>query len=167
MVEMEMSEGVMSDWQMHVHDSDERLCRPIRRDLLAHRMMAHGARTETVVEWSGMTRDQLVTRRRRWGFDAASRKRGPAPSAFHVFFKTRRDRGEAALFAALCHNAGAITARLDIGERPRFEPNLENGERFCDALETFRAWQPKSDLDFEHAMQLARGRRLPRQGHSL
>jgi len=142
---------------VEIYVTDDRLGGYFRRYQLALRMMSHGARTQTVVEWSKLTRDQLVTQRRRWGFAPEDRQRGPAPSAFHVFFRSRRHRGDAALFAALCHNAGAIIARLDDGQRPRFEPNLENGERFCDALETFREWAPEAELDFEHAMQLARG----------
>ena len=85
--EMQVEERVA--WEIHVHDSDERFMCPIRRELLAHRMMAHGARTEMVVEWSGLSVDQVTTRRRRWGFDPAFRRRGPAPTAFHAFFKTR------------------------------------------------------------------------------
>lgn len=34
----------------------------------ALRRMVHGARTQTVIAWSGLTRDQLVTLRQRWGF---------------------------------------------------------------------------------------------------
>src|SRR3569833_4218608 len=36
-------------------------------------MMSHRARTQTVISWSGLTRDQLVTQRRRWGFEPEDR----------------------------------------------------------------------------------------------
>src|SRR6266478_9068327 len=80
---------------VEIHVTDDRLGGYFRRYQLALRMMSHGARSQTVCEWSGLTRDQLVTQRRRWGFDPDERRRGPAPSAFHVFFKSKRHRSEA------------------------------------------------------------------------
>jgi len=141
---------------MEIHITDDRLGGYFRRYQLAIRMMAHGARTQTVCEWSGLTRDQLVTQRRRWGFDPEERRRGPAPSAFHVFFKSRRRRSEAALFASLCHVLGA-TPTLRAKRAVTGLRGVENGERLCEALEAFQEWQPEADLDFEHAIQLALG----------
>lgn len=141
---------------MEIHVTDDRLGGYFRRYQLAIRMMSHGARTQTVIAWSDLTRDQLVTQRRRWGFGKEIRQRGPAPSAFHVFFKSRRHQSEAALFASLCHITGAISAKLG-NDAARLRPGLENGELFCDALEAFREWAPDADLDFEHALQLASG----------
>jgi len=141
---------------MEIHVTDDRLGGYFRRYQLALRMMTHGARTQTVCRWTGLTTDQLTTQRRRWGFDPEERRRGPAPTAFHVFFKTRRHRSQAALFASLCHIFGAIPDRTGKAEALRL-PGLENGELLCEALEAFREWQPESDLDFEHAVQLATG----------
>jgi hypothetical protein len=141
---------------VEIHVTDDRLGGYFRRYQLALRMMSHGARTQTVMAYSKLTRDQLVTQRRRWGFAPEIRPKGPAPSAFHVFFRSRRHCSEAALFASLCHIGGAITASLN-GVAARLVPSLELGELFCDALETFREWVPHSDLDFEHALQLATG----------
>lgn len=141
---------------MEIHVTDDRLGGYFRRYLLANRMMSHGARSQTVCDWSGLTRDQLVTQRRRWGFNPEERRRGPAPSAFHVFFKSRRRRSEATLFASLCRVLGAAPARG--GKQAAMAlPGVENGERLCEALEAFQEWQPEADLDFEHAMQLALG----------
>jgi hypothetical protein len=141
---------------VEIHVTDDRLGGYFRRYQLAIRMMSHGARTQTVIAWTDLTRDQLVTQRRRWGFGKEIRQRGPAPSAFHVFFKSRRQRSEAALFASICHIVGAIAAQLGT-EPARLRPCLENGELFCDALEAFREWAPEAELDFEHALQLAGG----------
>jgi hypothetical protein len=141
---------------MEIHVTDDRLGGYFRRYQLAIRMMSHGARTQTVCDWSGLTRDQLVTQRRRWGFNPEERRRGPAPSAFHVFFKSRRRRSEATLFACLCRVLGAAPARGGKRAATRL-PGVENGERLCEALEVFQEWQPEADLDFEHAMQLALG----------
>jgi len=119
-------------------------------------MMSQGARAQTVCDWSGLTRDQLVTQRRRWGFDPDERRRGPAPTALHVFFKSKRHRGEAALFASMCRIVGATTARTGKEAAGRL-PSLENGELLCEALEAYREWLPDADLDFEHALLLATG----------
>lgn len=141
---------------MEIHVTDDRLGGYFRRYQLAIRMMSHGARTQTVMAYSKLTRDQLVTQRRRWGFAPEIRPKGPAPSAFHVFFKSRRTASEAALFASLCHIVGAVTAEL--GHQPaHIRPCLESGELFCDALEAFREWVPEAELDFERALQLATG----------
>src|SRR5882757_1799598 len=96
---------------MEIHVTDDTLGRYFRRYQLALRMMSQGARAQTVCLWSGLTRDQLVTQRRRWGFDPDERRRGPAPTALHVFFKSKRHRCEAALFASMCRIVGATTAR--------------------------------------------------------
>jgi hypothetical protein len=141
---------------MEIHVTDDRLGGYFRRYQLAIRMMSHGARTQTVCQWSGLTPDQMTTQRRRWGFDPEERRRGPAPSAFHVFFKTRRHQSEATLFASLCRIVGATTGRTGKKAALRL-PTLENGELLCEALEAFQEWEPDSELDFEHAVQLATG----------
>jgi hypothetical protein len=141
---------------MDIHVTDDRLGRYFRRYQLALRMMAHGARSQTVSAWSGLSRDQLVTQRQRWGFDPDERRRGPAPTALHVFFKSKRHRSEAALFASMCRIVGAITARAGKAAAECL-PSLENGELLCDALEAFREWRPDAELDFEHAVLLAVG----------
>jgi hypothetical protein len=46
---------------MEIHVTDDRL----GGYQLAIRMMSHGARTQTVIAWTDLTRDQLVTQRRR------------------------------------------------------------------------------------------------------
>jgi hypothetical protein len=141
---------------MDINVTDDRLGGYFRRYQLALRMMTHGARSQTVCSWSGLTRDQLVTQRQRWGFDPDERRRGPAPTALHVFFKSKRHRGEAALFASMCRIVGAIPTRSGRAEVKRL-PNLENGELLCEALEAFREWRPEAELEFEHAVLLASG----------
>jgi hypothetical protein len=141
---------------LDIHVTDDRLGGYFRRYQLALRMMAHGARSQTVCAWSGLTRDQLVTQRQRWGFDRDERRRGPAPTALRVFFKSKRHRGEAALFASMCRIVGATSARTGQAAAECL-PSLENGELLCEALEAFREWRPEAELKFEHAVLLAVG----------
>jgi hypothetical protein len=139
-----------------IHVTDDKLGGYFRRYQLALRMMTHGARSQTVCAWSGLTRDQLVTQRQRWGFDPDERRRGPAPTALHVFFKSKQHRGEAALFASICRIVGAIPSRSGQAAAKRL-PSLESGELLCEAFEAFREWQPEAELEFEHAVLLASG----------
>ena len=140
---------------MDIYVTDDTIGRYFRRYQLALRLIAHGARTQTVCDWSGLTRDQLVTLRRRWGFDAEEGRRGPAPTDIAGFLsRSRRHRCEAALFASLCRIAGAKFARC--GNTPlKLLPALEHGEAICEAFEAFREWQPDAELAFEHAVLLA------------
>jgi hypothetical protein len=141
---------------VEIYVTDDTIGRYFRRYQLAFRMICHGARTQTVCEWSGLTRDQLVTLRRRWGFDPDERRRGPAPTAFNVFFKSERHRTEAALFACICQIVGATTPRS--GEEAALRlPSLECGELMCEALEAYKEWEPGARLEFEHAVLLAGG----------
>src|ERR1700722_5369111 len=111
---------------MHIHVTDDRLGGYFRRYQLALRMMTHGARSQTICVWSGLTRDQLATQRQRWGFDPDERRRGPAPKALRVFFKSKRHRSEAALFASIARIVGATTSRTGKAVVERL-PSLENG----------------------------------------
>lgn len=119
-----------------------------RRVQLAFRFLAHGARTQTTCQWTGLTPDQLATLRRRWMFNAEDRLRGPSPSSFDAFFATKRRRTHAALFLLICRIAGA-TPKARGAESARAMPGLESGERLCEAFEWFRAWAPDSDFEFE------------------
>jgi hypothetical protein len=139
---------------MDIYVTDDTIGRYFRRYQLALRLIAHGARMQTVCDWSGLTRDQLVTLRHRWGFDAEEGRRGPAPTSFHVFFRSRRHRGEAALFASLCRIVGAKSARRG-NDLAKSLCALEHGEVLCEAFEAFREWQPSAELAFEHAVLLA------------
>lgn len=141
---------------MDIHVTDDQIGRYFRRRQLGLRLLSHGARTQTVQEWSDLTRDQLVTLRRRWAITARDRRRGPSPSSFDVFFGSARARQRAALFASLCQIIGAIPPERGKRAAERL-PSLERGELLCEAFELFKEWEPKADLEFEQAVLLAAG----------
>lgn len=141
---------------MDVHVIDDQIGRYFRRHQLGLRFLAHGARAQTTCQWSGLTPDQLVTLRRRWMFNSDERLRGPSPSSFQVFFRSARSRNEATLFVSLCRIVGAIPP-LRGAAAAKALASLENGERLCEAYETFREWMPDSNLEFEQAVLLATG----------
>jgi len=136
--------------------TDARVSQYFRRRQLGLRLLAYGARSQTVQSWSGLTRDQLVTLRRRWVTDAQDRRRGPSPSSFDVFFRSSRARSRAALLGSLIQIVGVVPARR--GPRAARElPALEAGERLCEAYELLKTWDPNSDIDIEQAVLLAVG----------
>lgn len=141
---------------MDIHVTDDQIGRYFRRRQLGLRLLSHGARTQTVQEWSGLTRDQLVTLRRRWTISGHDRRRGPSPSSFEVFFRSARTRRHAALFASLCQIIGAVPRERG-REAARKVPSLESGELLCEAYELFKEWAPEAKLEFEQIVLLAVG----------
>jgi hypothetical protein len=132
----------------------DRIGRDLRRYQLAMRLVAHEARTGTICDWTGITRERLKTLRRDWGVPAESRHRGPSPTSLNVFFRSPRARSEASLLAMLCRIMGVVTsARLP--DAARLLPNLDHGERLCDAFEAYRACVPESSMAFEQGVLLA------------
>jgi hypothetical protein len=141
---------------MDLHVTDDQIGRYFRRRQLGLRLLAHGARTQTVQAWSGLTRDQLVTLRRRWAITARDRRRGPSPSSFDVFFRSSRACNRAALLAGLFHIVGAVSSKRGRNAVERL-PSVENGELLCETFELLREWEPSADIDLEQAVLLAVG----------
>lgn len=140
---------------MYSYVTDDRMGRYFRRYQLGLRFLAHDARSQTTAEWCGLTKDQLVTLRRRWRFGPDGRRRGPAPSSLQVFFRSRLHRNQAAVFASLCRILCERPGH-DSGSAPEPFVCLENGEMLCEALEAYREWQPDATMDFEYALLLAK-----------
>jgi hypothetical protein len=135
---------------------DDQIGRYFRRIQLALRFLAHGARAQTTSRWTGITPDQLVTLRRRWMFNSDERLRGPSPSSFEIFFRSRIARTQAALFLSIARIVGAMPGRQG-SEAAQSLPSLENGERLCEAFEAFREWAPQASYDFEQTVLLLTG----------
>ena len=152
---------------MTTNGIDARVDEYFRRRQLGLRLLAFGARSQTVQSWSGLTRDQLITLRRRWVTAAQERRRGPSPSSFDVFFRSSRVRSRAALLGSLMQVVGVIPVRR--GPRAaRDLPSLEAGERLCEAYGLLQVWEPESGIDIEQAVLLAAGltaETLVRLGH--
>ena len=129
--------------------------RDVRRRQLAKRLVFHHARTQTVSEFTGFSRNQLETLRRRWGVPTHERHRGPSPTSFTEFFRNARTVQEA--------TAAAVLFDL-LHVRPRSRnvnlpcpTKLEQGERLCYVFEALQACFPDLELEFEHMMLLVTG----------
>lgn len=132
---------------MGVTVGNEQFERHYRKKRLGLRLMSHRARAQTASDWSGLTRDQLVTLRRRWMPDAQHGFRGSRPTSYRPFFSSALKASHAALFAGIHHMVG-ITSSV---------PSLEGGEKLCDAYEIYREWEPDALLEFDYALLLGTG----------
>lgn len=141
---------------MEIHVTDDQIGRYFRRRQLGLRLLSHDAPAHVVQRWSGLTRDQLLTLRRRWAIRTRKKSSGRPPSSFDVFFESARKRGEAALFAALCQAAGVISVQRGKDTADGL-PSVESGERLCEAYELFKVWAPNANLDFAKAELLLIG----------
>lgn len=133
---------------------EDRIGRDLRRYQLAIRLVTHEARTGTICDWTGLTRERLKTLRREWGIPTGTRHRGPSPTSVSVFFRSPRARSEASLLAMLCRMMGAVSSTR-MPDAARMLPSLDRGERLCDAFEAFRVCLPESQVEFEQVVLLA------------
>ncbi len=133
---------------------EDRIGRDLRRYQLAMRMITHCARTQTICDWTGLTRERLKTLRREWSIPPEVRHRGPSPKSLSVFFRSPRSRSEASSLAMLCWMMGVLSSAR-VPNAARFLPNLDRGERLCDAFEAFRTYFRLSTIEFEQVVLLA------------
>jgi hypothetical protein len=132
---------------------DDPFSRDLKRIEVARRMVSHQVRTQTIVDYTSLTRNCLATLRRRWCVAEDSRRRGPPPRSIGVLLRTPRARSEAAAVISLCIAFEALPGNVnsEVGTRPR----LMIADRLCEALETLRTWIPHSTVEFEELLLLA------------
>lgn len=140
---------------MDAHVAKELIDRDLRRRQLAHRLVVHQARTQTIFHLTGLSRHQLATLRQRWRITNEMRHRGPPPTSFAVFRSTVRVRAEAAALAVFWRTLANVGAAN--GRTYGATTTVEFGERLCEVFEAYTACFPKSGLDLEHLLLLARG----------
>jgi hypothetical protein len=132
---------------------DDPFSRDLRRIEVARRLVFHQVRTQTIVEYTSLTRNRLATLRRRWCVAENSRRRGPPPRSIAVFLRTPWARSEAAAIISLCMAFDALPHQLS-KDRAKHPP-LVIADRLCEAFEAFRTWIPQSKIDFEELLLLA------------
>ncbi len=140
---------------MDTHVTTEVRDRELRRRQLAQRLVVHQARTQTIFLLTGLSRHQLATLRQRWRVTDEMRHRGPPPTSFAVFRSTVRVRAEAAALAVFWRTLA--TAASSNGRTHTPTSAVEFGERLCEVIEAYLACFPKSALELEHLVLLARG----------
>ncbi len=144
--------------------SDDRFDRDLGRIRLAWRMIGHGARTQTVQRWSGLSRYRIQSLYRDYGSTAGSlmepRLRGRSPGQIAFFWQSTQLRCEAAILAGFFRLFGPLPLVPADGTKEPL-PGLVSGEQLCESYERFRSLASDSQISIEHAvlllLELARG----------
>jgi hypothetical protein len=123
-----------------------------RRKLdLAWRLLLHGARTQTISHWTGLSarkvRSLLKRYRARLAEFQIQRPRGDSPFNMELLMRSPRRRVEAALFATI-HQDLLVQAGL---QTRAFRSDLSTAELVCEAYEALQKKQPQSGLSIERA----------------
>jgi hypothetical protein len=132
---------------------DDPFSRDLRRIEVARRMVFHQVRTQTIVDYTSLTRNRLATLRRRWCVAENSRRRGPPPRSMAVFLRTPWARSEAAAIISLCFAFDALPQH--VSKDSAAHSPLVTADRLCEAFEAFRTWIPQSKIEFEELLLLA------------
>lgn len=132
----------------------QRYMRDLQRLHLAQRLIALGARTQVIVQWTGLSTVQARSLWHQCGMDLKNtipvRLRGPQPSSLEPLMRSERWRNEASGFIGICSTLGALPPTLV--KNPKKElPTLARGEQLCHAYEIYRSMAPGQCLDFDRA----------------
>jgi hypothetical protein len=137
-----------------MHYTDDAFGRDLKRIEVAHRMVLHQARTQTIVSYTHLTRNRLATLRRRWCVPDDSRRRGPPPRSLRAFLSTPCARSEAAAIVSLCVAFEALPGQSATPVVTALA-RLEMADRLCETFEAFRTWIPNSTIEFEELLLLS------------
>lgn len=122
---------------------------------LAQRFMRHGARSQVICDWTGLTPFQVRAMCKELGINNGTgsplRRRGPNPTSLDLLLSSERWRSEAAGLIGLCYVFEAVP-REPMSDPRRDLPGLARGERFCRAYEVYHELCPGRSLDFNEAL---------------
>jgi len=143
--------------------SDDRYSRDRLRLDLALRFIRHGARTQTIRAWTGLTDDRIRKLNRAYGvrnLPQTVRPRGRSPRQAMFFLRSPRLQEEAAVLASICALLGVLPQQAPASDAGSL-PGILRGELLCKAFEGYRQLVPEPHISFEHAVclvtALARG----------
>jgi hypothetical protein len=133
--------------------TDCRYDRDRLRLIVAFRMMAHEARTQTIRHCTGLSGDRIRKLYRHYvqGLPGPRirRRRGKSPRQMAYFRKSVEHELQAATFGALLCCCGLLEHAQRLPG-----PRIDEVARFCDVYETFLNVCPASLITFEHAWYL-------------
>jgi len=139
--------------------TDNRYAAEIARFNLAVRMIGHEARTGTIRKCTGFSEDRI---RKIYGTyfknekgNTVKRRRGKTPRQIASFLVSNHRQSEATVLGCFFIYSGVLLPGLADGHAHRTRlGNLEFGQRFCDAFETYLSLHPAPELCFEKAWNL-------------
>jgi hypothetical protein len=130
-------------------DSQDPYLEDRRQMDLAWRLLRHGARTQTITRWTGLSprrvRSLLKKYRARSSNLKILRPRGDSPFNMELLMRSPRRRVEAALFASIYQE---LSTRAAFHSRA-LKPNLSGGELACLAFEAFREQASQAILSID------------------
>ena len=136
--------------------SDDRYSRDRLRHDLALRFIHHGARTQTIRAWTGLTDDRIRKLNNDFcvrDLPHAVRPRGRSPRQALFFLRTARLQEEASVLASICALLGVLPPPGPPSD-PRTLPGVLRGELLCKAFEGYRQLVPEAHISFEHLVFL-------------
>ena len=135
--------------------SDNRYERDIRKHTLARRMLTLGARTSTIIQWTGLSRYRVQALARRYEHREYGdpRRRGISPYTVSYFGQTPSLELESLVLAFIVLEMHVIPPELIPDARASL-PELGRGERLLDAFDWYRRLVPMSQISLERAVLL-------------
>ena len=136
--------------------SEDRYSRDRLRLDLALRFMRHGARTQTIRLWTGLTDDRIRKLNHSYGVATSChqlRPRGRSPRRATYFIRSTRLQEETAVLASICALLGVLPSPAKPAD-PNLLPGIVRGELLCMAFESYLRLVPDPHISFEHAVLL-------------
>jgi hypothetical protein len=133
--------------------TDCRYDRDRLRLMVAYRLIAHEARTQTIRLCTGLSGDRIRKLYRHYLQQlpgaAIRRRRGKSPRQMAYFRRSGEHELQAAALGSMLRNCGLL------GHPPRLPgPSADEVARFCDVYEAFLCICPGTPISFEHAWYL-------------
>jgi hypothetical protein len=124
-----------------------------RRYDLAQRMIVLGARTSTVMRWTGLSEYRVQQLARRFVPSGSTTRRGHPPHTPRYFARSPKIEVESLAFVHLAIQAGVIPLGFLPNSREDL-PDLHRGEQLIDMFECYVALTRTVDLTLERAIAL-------------
>jgi Flagellar transcriptional activator (FlhC) len=120
---------------------------------LAQRMIVLGARTSTVMHWTGLSEYRVQQLARRFVPKGSMSRRGHPPHTPRYFARSPRIEAESLAFVYLAMEADVVPREYLRDSRNRLA-ELHRGERLLDVFECYLALTRAVDLTLERAITL-------------
>lgn len=124
-----------------------------RKHDLAQRMIVLGARTSTVMRWTGLSEYRVQQLARRFVPNGSTTRRGHPPHTPRYFAKSPKIEAESLAFVYLAMEANVIPSEFVRDARHQL-PELHRGEQLVDVFESYLALTRAVHLTLERAVAL-------------
>jgi hypothetical protein len=124
---------------------------------LAWRLIKNGARTSTIIRWTGLTEKRIQWQRQQRHEERRSvelkKRPGRPPHLINFLLKSPDRRRAAEQLARRIFDVHAFPD-VQLSDTPSFELGMKRIARLCDIFESFEAEFPTSDISIEQADNL-------------